>query len=284
MTDLIPVPFRGATLYLVDQDDTPYTPMKPIVEGMGLSWHGQFEKLNENKERWGIRVIRMPTEGGRQEMVCLPLRKLPGWLMSIQPSRVNPEIRETVIAYQNECDDVLWDYWTKGHVDNPRRSPSPDTNVVPFVGAITPAMQVELAVFQVASVSLRVSETSKQRMLTAICKQNGGNADFLPSYSTNESLTKSMTDLLKDHGATISRNVALAAMKDLGLLEVLTRRSTSSKTGTASFNSLTADGLKYGRNETSKQNPNETQVRLYVDRFPELLDVILGYLKKEDAA
>jgi len=117
---LIPVPFRNATLFLADVDGTPYTPMKPIVEGMGLSWQGQHEKLSQNKERWGIRVILTPSEGGHQQSICLPLRKLPGWLMTIHPSRVKPEIRETVIAYQNECDDALWDYWTKGRAENPR--------------------------------------------------------------------------------------------------------------------------------------------------------------------
>jgi len=115
MSDLIPVPFRNATLFLADVDGTPYTPMKPIVEGMGLAWQPQHEKLRKNKARWGITEIVIPSDGGPQQSICLPLRKLPGWLMTIYPSKVKPEIRETVIAYQNECDDALWDYWTKGH-------------------------------------------------------------------------------------------------------------------------------------------------------------------------
>lgn len=112
-TQLIPVPFRGTTLFVVDHAGQPYTPMKPIVEGMGLSWQGQHEKLNINKARWGIRVILIPSEGGNQEAVCLPLRKLPGWLMTLHPNKVKPEIRESIIAYQNECDEVLWQYWTQ---------------------------------------------------------------------------------------------------------------------------------------------------------------------------
>ncbi|EEU1439546.1 hypothetical protein E4480_004592, partial [Escherichia coli] len=27
-----------------------------------------------------------------------------------------------VIQYQEECDDVLYEYWTKGHVVNPRKA------------------------------------------------------------------------------------------------------------------------------------------------------------------
>lgn len=119
-TSLVHVPFYGTILFLVNVNGEPYTPMKPIVEGMGLAWNGQFEKLNRNQERWGIRVTRIPSESGEQETLCMPLRKLPGWLMTIHPTRVKPEIREKILRYQNECDDVLWEYWTKGIAVNPR--------------------------------------------------------------------------------------------------------------------------------------------------------------------
>ncbi|WP_428454186.1 phage antirepressor N-terminal domain-containing protein [Photobacterium kasasachensis] len=48
-------------------------------------------------------------------MICLPLRKLFGWLQTISPNKVKPEIRNLVIQYQNECDDVLWQYWNQQH-------------------------------------------------------------------------------------------------------------------------------------------------------------------------
>lgn len=111
----IPVSFRGNMLYVVQHDSQPYTPMKPISEGMGLAWQGQHAKLSSNSKRWGIKEILIPSIGGNQEAICLPLRKLPGWLMSIHPNKVKPEIRETVIAYQNECDDVLWRHWEEKH-------------------------------------------------------------------------------------------------------------------------------------------------------------------------
>jgi hypothetical protein len=42
--------------------------------------------------------------------------------MTIQPSRVKPQIRDTILKYQNECDDVLWQYWTEGQVIRPRNA------------------------------------------------------------------------------------------------------------------------------------------------------------------
>lgn len=112
-SDLIPVPFRGTTLFVVSYETQPFTPMKPIVEGMGLDWKAQFDKLISNETRWGMVIIPIPSKGGVQNSVSLPLRKLPGWLMSIHPNKVKPEIKDSIIAYQNECDDVLWQYWNQ---------------------------------------------------------------------------------------------------------------------------------------------------------------------------
>lgn len=126
-TNPIVVPFQGTNLYVVAHQGQPYVPMKPVVEGIGLDWRSQASKFRSNKVRWGVAIITTPTNGSDQDAVCLPLRKLPGWLMTLQPSRVAPEVREKVVTYQNECDDALWDYWTKGVAVRP----APDGKLTP---------------------------------------------------------------------------------------------------------------------------------------------------------
>ncbi|MFI8380667.1 phage antirepressor N-terminal domain-containing protein [Pseudomonas sp. NPDC079086] len=120
---LIPVPFYEDTVVLVGQDNEPYVAMRAIVENMGLNWASQYTKLKSNPERWGVVIIATPSLGGMQEATCLPLRKLAAWLMGITPSRVSPELRDKIIRYQNECDDALWDYWTKGSATRPGAQP-----------------------------------------------------------------------------------------------------------------------------------------------------------------
>lgn len=117
----INVPFHGADLYVVNHNGEPYTPMKPIVDGMGMDWMGQYTKLKQRFAK-GIEEISIPTAGGIQKMICLALRKLAAWLNTISPNKVKPEIRDNVIRYQEECDDVLYAYWTKGQVTNPRKT------------------------------------------------------------------------------------------------------------------------------------------------------------------
>lgn len=118
------VPFRSAMLLLVERDGQPFVPMKPVVEGMGLAWQTQHRKLMEGRFASTITIMVIVAEDGKnREMACLPLKKLPGWLMSIHASKVRPDLRENVLAYQDECDDVLWAYWNEGHAVNHR---SPD--------------------------------------------------------------------------------------------------------------------------------------------------------------
>ncbi|CDH31978.1 phage antirepressor N-terminal domain-containing protein [Xenorhabdus bovienii] len=116
----ITVPFYDDELYVVEYNNEPYVPMKPIVEGMGMDWAGQYTKLKKRFSK-GIEEIPIPSKGGVQTMSCLALRKLAGWLTTIYPNKVKPEIRDKVIRYQDECDDVLYDYWTKGIAINPRK-------------------------------------------------------------------------------------------------------------------------------------------------------------------
>lgn len=117
----ITVPFHNAELYLIEFDGQPYVPMRSIVQGMGLDWKSQFVKL---KQRFATCVVeitmQMFGDDQARSHTCLLLRKLPAWLYSIHANKVKPELRDTVIKYQEECDDVLWDYWTKGQAVNPR--------------------------------------------------------------------------------------------------------------------------------------------------------------------
>lgn len=114
----INIPFHGAELYVVNHSGEPYTPMKPIVEGMGMTWQSQHRKLMERFKTCIIEMmIQLPGDTQRRLVICLALRKLAGWLQTISPNKVRPEIRDKVIKYQEECDDVLYDYWTKGKAE-----------------------------------------------------------------------------------------------------------------------------------------------------------------------
>jgi len=112
MAELLPVEFRSDTLFLVEHEGEPFTPARTIVDSIGLNWKTQHRKLQNNNLRWSVVEMTTVAKDGRQRrLVCMPVRKLPAFLATIQPNKVKPELREKIIQYQNECDDVLWEYW-----------------------------------------------------------------------------------------------------------------------------------------------------------------------------
>ncbi|HNV69768.1 MAG TPA: phage antirepressor N-terminal domain-containing protein [Candidatus Ozemobacteraceae bacterium] len=120
-SQLLPVSFHGDTLFVVSHEGEPFTPARPIVQGMGIRWQSQQRKLAQAKQRWGVIMMMTPTKTGPQATLCIPVRKLAAFLATIDPRRVRPEIRAKIELYQAECDDALWSYWTKGEALNPRR-------------------------------------------------------------------------------------------------------------------------------------------------------------------
>lgn len=113
-TQIIPVPFHQDVVVLVDDQGAPHVAMRPVVENMGLDWRSQHVKLTEKFASVVVMITTTGADGKQYEMVCLPLRKLPAWLYSINPAKVAPELRETIVRYQEECDDALWAYWNQG--------------------------------------------------------------------------------------------------------------------------------------------------------------------------
>ena len=125
MANFLPVAFHGDTLSLVEHNGEPFAAIKPICDAIGLDWKNQHTKLTGAGFRWNCGVITIVAADGKQRsMICIPMRKLSGWLASISAAKVKPEIRDKLIAYQDECDIALWCYWTEGHASRPN-APAP---------------------------------------------------------------------------------------------------------------------------------------------------------------
>lgn len=115
------ISFNGSELITVKLNEIIYTAIRPIVEAMGLNWGSQSAKLKKNKEKFNCcDIATVGQDGKNRTMLCIPIRKLNGWLFSINPEKVRADIRETVIKYQEECFEVLYNYWHNGIAVNSR--------------------------------------------------------------------------------------------------------------------------------------------------------------------
>lgn len=98
-----------------------FVPIRPISDNMDLNFGGQRDRINRDPVLSDVvstvRVTR--TEGNREvarELLCLPLKFIPGWLFGINANRVKPEIRDRLIRYQKECYDVLSEAFQEGRL------------------------------------------------------------------------------------------------------------------------------------------------------------------------
>ena len=270
--------FYEQELIAVDFNSECYVAIRQIVEGIGLEWSRQAKKLNENKEKFNcVHMYTVANDGKNREMLCIPLRKLNGWLFSINPAKVNVEIRDAVVRYQEECFQVLYDHWRDKNA--PATAPEPTPAASSF--ALKEQVELEFVVATQAAALLRMDESSKLLMTRQICESHGLSPKFLPGY-VDEMSTKALTVLLKEHAYDLSARKVNETLLDLELLEVRTRPSTKTEGKIKKFKSLTDEGLRFGKNLISPQNPKETQPHFFDNEelFDEMMSLVQAHLQK----
>jgi hypothetical protein len=128
-------------------DGSVYVPIRPVCDNLGVALAGQRERINRDPvlSEAVVSVSVTLTQQAR-EMLCLPLKYIPGWLFGINATRVKPELRERVIRYQQECYDVLAEAFQEGRLTT-------DVSFDELLESDTPAAQaykIAAAIMQIA--------------------------------------------------------------------------------------------------------------------------------------
>nr|DAD69382.1 MAG TPA: hypothetical protein [Myoviridae sp. ctVDo27] len=107
--------FLGKEITLLDNNGVAYVAMREVVEGIGLAWKPQYQKLMDHSQKFSCyHMTTTGKDGKKYEMLCMPIKKLNGWLFSINPNKVRSDLKARLENYQEECFLALWDYWTEG--------------------------------------------------------------------------------------------------------------------------------------------------------------------------
>lgn len=125
MYQIAMIPFEKTQGFISIKDEQTgeiYVSPRSICENFGIAWPGQQQKLSVNASRWGYKTVLLvlPGDDREREVAIIPDRKVRTWICGINTEKVNPEIKAQLEAFQDECDAVLYDYWTKGLAVNPR--------------------------------------------------------------------------------------------------------------------------------------------------------------------
>lgn len=94
--------FQDSGPVLAEHHGELYTPMKTIVERLGLDWGAQLFKLRRSRFAPYMATLVVPSVDRQEGVICLPIAKLPGWLMSIDPDTVTPLLRNAIVSLQEE--------------------------------------------------------------------------------------------------------------------------------------------------------------------------------------
>ncbi len=87
-----------------------------LFESLDLDRTAQVRRIERKTVlREGLVDVRVRTEGGQQIMPALTLDALPGFLFTIDESRVKPDARPDVIVFQRECARVLAEHFARKH-------------------------------------------------------------------------------------------------------------------------------------------------------------------------
>lgn len=112
------ISFHGSDLITLKVEDVIYTAVRPIAEALGLSWSTQKRKLDSSMRKFNCVHMNTVAEDGKiRQMLCMPIKKLNGWLFSINPEKVRSDLKEKVICYQEECFEALYNYWHFGKAE-----------------------------------------------------------------------------------------------------------------------------------------------------------------------
>lgn len=111
MTEIIT--FHDTDLLGDREENIVWIPVKPICDAIGVRAEDYIKAINQDEILSGVRALRpvRDASGRLQDMVCLPLHHVHGWLFSIQTAKVNPDVKPRLILFKRECYQVLYDHF-----------------------------------------------------------------------------------------------------------------------------------------------------------------------------
>lgn len=105
------VGFHGDVLQAVREGGDVWVVVRRVCEALGIAEQRQAAKLKSKAWACTTLMVAHDSSGREQELFCVALDSLPMWLGNIEASRVKPEARDKLIAYQKECARVLRDHF-----------------------------------------------------------------------------------------------------------------------------------------------------------------------------
>lgn len=115
---ILTVGFVNNVQIKIIEEDIKLVPVKPICDALGITSNTQIERIKSDPilGRTSRLSLSVGADGKSREMFCISLKHSFGWLIKIDSREVKEEVRDTVLMYQEQCYDILYDYFA-GYAD-----------------------------------------------------------------------------------------------------------------------------------------------------------------------
>ncbi|MBW4362498.1 phage antirepressor N-terminal domain-containing protein [Flavobacterium taihuense] len=106
---------NGNEIFISNNGSEKAIAIKQICNALGVDFSRQLKKIKEDEILGSVMGVTPTTgaDGKTYEMNTLPLKYIFGWLFTINPENVNPEIKQDLIKYRKQCYEKLFDSFTK---------------------------------------------------------------------------------------------------------------------------------------------------------------------------
>lgn len=142
--------FHNFVLEVVDAEGVHYVVLARLCEPFELDVGGQRRKVERLPwARWKI-IYHHDASGRKQELFCLDIRSVAGWLFTLNAGKIASYLRETLALFQCECADALADRFLG------KRGATAPVDISAIRAALREEMTQELAALRAEMAALRV--------------------------------------------------------------------------------------------------------------------------------
>ena len=106
------VKFYDQDIDVIFHENLPYIIVRQISDNIGINYNTSRDQIQKRNDiNHTLKYIKLPTNGGTQRYLCLPLSMLNVWLQKLVPSRTN--VGDMLMKYQCECFNFLFNHFAK---------------------------------------------------------------------------------------------------------------------------------------------------------------------------
>ncbi|PCJ52846.1 MAG: hypothetical protein COA79_23190 [Planctomycetota bacterium] len=111
--EMAEIPFCGENILSIydKQNEEAYVALKPLCKVLDLDFSGQRKKVLGNPSFYCGDIPMIGADGKKRSMFCLSTKEIFGWMLSVNPGKMNFNNRDKLMKFQKDSMDAVECFW-----------------------------------------------------------------------------------------------------------------------------------------------------------------------------